>query len=91
MVLLENFGAEPFTVKFNRPNPNTFVLLLPRNLVRTLMLRIPKLRKENHPERAKNRGKRFFHGFSLFRGNKPLASVWHDVWAEKSLDKDRGL
>jgi hypothetical protein len=56
-----------------------------------MMLRIPKLRKENHPERAKNRGNRFFHGFSLFRGNKPLASVWHDVWAKKSLDKDPGL
>ena len=52
MVLLENFGAEPFTVQFNRPNRNNLVPLLPQNVVPTMMLRIPKLRKENYPERA---------------------------------------
>ena len=63
MVLLENFGAEPFAVQFNRPNRNNFVPLLPRNVVQTMMLRIPKLRKENYPERAKKTGSQFFHGF----------------------------
>ena len=65
MVLLENFGpafaeaasSRPFTVQFNRPNHNNFVLLLPRNVVQTMMLRIPKFRKESHPERAKNQEK----------------------------------
>jgi hypothetical protein len=28
-----------------------------------MMLRIPKLRKENYPERAKKRENRLFHGF----------------------------
>jgi hypothetical protein len=60
MVLLENFGAEPFTVQFNRPNRNNFVPLLPRNVVPTMMLRIPKLRKENYPERGKKTGSQFF-------------------------------
>jgi len=59
MVLLENFGAEPLTVQFNRLNRNGFVLLLQRNVVRSMILRIPKLRKENYPERAKNKGKQF--------------------------------
>jgi hypothetical protein len=67
MVLLENFGpafaeaasSRPFTVQFNWLNRNGFVLLLQRNVVRTMMLRIPKLRKENYPERAKNKGKQF--------------------------------
>ena len=45
--------AEPSTVQFNRPNRNNFVPLLPRNVARTMMLHIPKLRKENYPERAK--------------------------------------
>ena len=53
MVLLENFGAEPSTVQFNRPNRNNFVPLLARHVARTMMLRISKLRKENYPERAK--------------------------------------
>ena len=64
MVLLENFGpafaeaasSRPFTVQYNQSNRNTLVLLLPRNVVQTIMLRIPKLRKESHPERAKNNG-----------------------------------
>ena len=71
MVLLENFGpafaeaasSRPFAVQFNRPNRNNFVPLLPRNVVQTMMLRIPKLRKENYPERAKRTGSQFFHGF----------------------------
>ena len=54
MVLLENFGAEPFIAKLERSNRNNFVCLLPRKVIQTLRLRIPKLRKENHPERAKN-------------------------------------
>ena len=69
MVLLENFGAEPFTVQFNRPNRNNFVPLLPGNVVRTMMFRIPKLRKENYPERAdKNQGQVFdvFSGITTF-------------------------
>jgi hypothetical protein len=65
MVLLENFGAEPLTVKFNRPNRYDFLLLLPQNVVQTMILRIPKLRKENYPERAKNGGNQLFDGFSI--------------------------
>jgi len=61
MVLLENFGAEPLTVQFNRPNCNKSVVLLSRQVVRTVMLRIPKLRKENYPERAKKKGNQFSH------------------------------
>jgi hypothetical protein len=64
MVLLENFGAEPFTVQFNQPNRNNFVPLLPRNVVSTMMLRIPKSRKENYPERADNNQGQFFDVFS---------------------------
>jgi hypothetical protein len=60
MVLLENFGAEPFTVKLDRSNRNNFVWLLPRKVVQTIMLRIPKLRKENHPERAQNERRLIF-------------------------------
>jgi len=61
MVLLENFGAEPFTVQFNRPNYNNIVVLLPPHVVRTMMLRIPKFRKESHPERAKDNEDQFLH------------------------------
>jgi hypothetical protein len=60
MVLLENFGAEPITVQFNRPNRNDLVVLLLRNVDQAMMLRIPKLRKENYPERAKQHGNQFF-------------------------------
>jgi hypothetical protein len=63
MVLLENFGAELFIVQFNRPNRNNFVPLLPRNVAQTKMLRIPKLQKENYPERAKKTEGQFVHGF----------------------------
>jgi hypothetical protein len=63
MVVLENFGAEPFTAQFNQSNRNNLVLLLPRNVVQTIMLRILKLRKESHPERAKHRGNQFFDVF----------------------------
>jgi hypothetical protein len=63
MVLLENFGAEPFAVQYNRSYRNNLVLLLPRNVTQTIMLRIPKLWKESHPERAKHRGHQFFDVF----------------------------
>ena len=54
--------AAPIPVQFRRPNHNDFLLLLPHNVVLTMILRIPKLRKENYPERAKNGGSQFFHG-----------------------------
>ena len=63
MVLLENFGAKPSIVQFNRPNRNNFVPLLLRSVVRILMIRIPKLRRENYPERGKNEGKEFSQSF----------------------------
>jgi len=54
MVLLENFGDEPFTVKFGRFNCSKFVCLLPRRVAQPMMPGIPKFRKESHPERAKD-------------------------------------
>ena len=55
MVLLENFGAEPFTVKPKRLDCNNFVGLLPRRVTQIMMPGIPKFRKESHSERAKDK------------------------------------
>ncbi len=53
MVLLENFGAEPFRVKLRRSNCSKFVCLLRRRVPKATMPGISKFRKESHPERAK--------------------------------------
>jgi hypothetical protein len=78
MVLLENFGAclpaGPFTVKLDRSNRNNFVCLLARKVIQTLMVRIPKLRKENHPERAKNEKGPIFS--RLLRDYLTIGGVW---------------
>ena len=55
MVLLENFGAEPFTVKPKRLDCNNFAGLLPRRVTQIMMPGIPKFRKESHSERAKDK------------------------------------
>jgi hypothetical protein len=60
MVLLENFGAEPLTVKLRRPNYSEFVRLLLRRVTRLMMPGIPKLRKESHPERARDKRESIF-------------------------------
>ena len=60
MVLLENFGAEPFTVKLGRSNGSKFVCLLPRKVIQPMTPGIPKFRKESHPERAKDNEDQFF-------------------------------
>ncbi len=54
MVLLENFGAEPFTVKLRRPNCGRFVGLWLRRVAQPMIPGIPKFGKESHPERARN-------------------------------------
>ena len=54
MVLLENFGAKPLTVKLGRSNGSKFVCLLPRTVAQPKMSGVPKFRKESHPERAKD-------------------------------------
>ena len=54
MVLLENFGAKPFTVKLGRSNGTKFVCLMPRTVAQPMMSGVPKLRKESHPERAED-------------------------------------
>ena len=54
MVLLENFGAEPFTVKLGRSNRIKFVCLLRQRVAQPMMPGISKFRKESHPERAKD-------------------------------------
>ncbi len=52
MVLLENSGAEPLTVKLGRLNCSTSERSLPRKVAQHMKPGIPKLRKEGHPERA---------------------------------------
>ena len=56
MVLLENFGAEPITVKLERSNGSKFVCLLRRKVIQPVTPGIPKFWKESHPERAKING-----------------------------------
>ena len=63
MVLLENFGAKPLTVKLGRSNGSKFVRILRRKVIQTMTLGISKLRKENRPERAKYSEYEFFHTF----------------------------
>ena len=63
MVLLENFGAEPLTVKLGRSNGSKFVCLLRRKVIQPVTPGIPKFRKESHPERAEGNEDRFFHAF----------------------------
>jgi hypothetical protein len=60
MVLLENFGAEPFNIKIGRPNCCIFVYLLRRKVAQSIMPGIPKFWKESHPERAKDERKPIF-------------------------------
>jgi hypothetical protein len=55
MVLLENFGADPLSVKPRRLDCNDFVWLLPRKVTQIMMPGIPKFGKESHPERAKEK------------------------------------
>jgi hypothetical protein len=61
MVLLENFGAEPFTAKLGRPNGSKFVCLLPRKVVEPVTPGISKFRREDHPERARDNEDQYFH------------------------------
>jgi hypothetical protein len=63
MVLLENFGAEPLTVKLGRSNGSKFVCLLARKVIQPVTPGIPKFRKESHPERAMDNKDQFFHTF----------------------------
>jgi hypothetical protein len=63
MVLLENFGAEPLTVKLGRSNGNKFVCLLLRKVIQPVRPGIPKFLKESHPERAMDNEHQFFHTF----------------------------
>jgi hypothetical protein len=63
MVLLENFGAEPRTVKFRWSNSNNVGCLLPRNVAQSMMPGMPKFRKESHPERARDKRRPIFHAF----------------------------
>ena len=61
MVLLENFGAEPFTIKLRQSNGSKFVVLLPRTVTQPMMPGVSKFRKEGHPERAQDNGTIFSH------------------------------
>jgi hypothetical protein len=60
MILLENFGAEPITVKPSRLVCNNFACILSRKVTQMMMPGIPKFGKESHPERAKDKRDRFF-------------------------------
>jgi hypothetical protein len=53
MVLLENFEAEPLTVKLRRPNSDEFVGVFLGRVTQPMTPGIPKFRKESHPERAR--------------------------------------
>ena len=87
MVLLENFGAEPLTVQFNRPNCKNFVPLLPRNVVRTMMLRIPKFGKRVIPKGPRENEAQFFH--TIFYGYSPGSlDLWVIRPATSLLDQD---
>jgi hypothetical protein len=61
MVLLENFGAEPFAVKLGQTNDSKFVCLPPRKVIQTVTPGIPKFRKESHPEMAKDNENQILH------------------------------
>ncbi len=61
MTLLENFGAESFYVRLRWPNENNSASLLPRKVASPVATGIPKLRKESHPERARNKTRPFFY------------------------------
>ena len=63
MVLLENFGAEPFTIKLGESHCSKIKCLLRRGVAQPMMPGIPKFRKESHPERAQDNGEHFFHTF----------------------------
>ena len=63
MVLLKDFGAEPLTVKLGRSNGSKFVCLLSGKVIQPVTPGIPKFRKENHPERAKDNADQFFYTF----------------------------
>jgi hypothetical protein len=74
MVLLENFGAEPLTIKLQRPNCGKFVGLLLRQVTQRMTPGIPKFRKESHPERARIKSPAVFsrllthYGLTKFKG-----------------------
>jgi hypothetical protein len=74
MVLLENFGAEPFTGKLQRLNCGKFVGLLLWRVAQPMMPGIPKFRKESHPERAKDKRRpiysRLLMDYKIIRRNK---------------------
>jgi hypothetical protein len=53
MVLLENFRTEPLTDKFERFNHSTFICFHCHEWLHTYDATHSKVRKENHPERAK--------------------------------------
>jgi len=63
MVLLENFGAEPFAAKLRRSNGSEFVSLPLRKVTEPLTPGVAKFRKESHPERAEDNEDQFFHTF----------------------------
>ena len=77
MVLLENFGAEPFTVKLQQPNCGKFVGFLLGCVSQPMMPGIPKFRKESHPERAKGEKRPIFHVCWEMRlkGDRPGVSL----------------
>jgi hypothetical protein len=55
MVLLENFGAESFHVRLKRSNGHNSEGLLLGKVASPVTIGISKFRKENHPERAKDK------------------------------------
>jgi hypothetical protein len=63
MVLLENFGAEPVTVKIGGSNGNKVTRLLSRKVALPIAHGIPKFRKESHPEKAGDIKKPIFFTF----------------------------
>jgi hypothetical protein len=74
MVLLENFGAEPFTVNLERSNYVEFVCLLPEKVTQPVTPGIPKLRKESHPERAKDNEDHSFIPSEPYPGGRRLTN-----------------
>jgi len=87
MVLLENFGAEPITVKLQRLIYNNFACILSRKVTQLMMPGIPKFRKESHPERAKDKKERFFHTFPL---PKVILLIFQDPYRINLFDMTFG-
>ena len=77
MVLLENFGAGPFTAKLGWSNSNNVACLLPRDVAQPMMPGIPKFRKESHPERARDKRRPIFSNLLSYW----LETYWFRGWA----------